>query len=96
MTTERQLTGRLTSEPLGVVLDGPEDGSPVSQTPVDDGVAGQEVRHGGRVEISTCETEPEPCQNLNQNRSLTQNSVFSLCPQSQKEKLILHDETFSS
>lgn len=44
-------TGR-TSEPLGVVLDGPEDGSAVSQTSVDDGVAGEEVRHGGRVKVS--------------------------------------------
>lgn len=43
----------LTSQPLGVVLDGPEDRALVPQAPVDDGVAGQEVRHGGRVKIPT-------------------------------------------
>lgn len=41
-----------TSEPLGVVLDGPKDGSALPQASVDDGVTGQEVGHGGRVEIS--------------------------------------------
>ena len=44
---------RPTSEPLGVVLDGPEDGPALTQTSVDDGVAGQEVGHGGRVEVSS-------------------------------------------
>lgn len=41
-----------TSEPLGVVLDGPQDGAVIAKTTVDDSVAGQEVGHGGRVEIT--------------------------------------------
>lgn len=45
---------RLTSQPLGVVLDGPEDGPPLRpKAAVNDGVAGQEVRHRGRVEVTT-------------------------------------------
>lgn len=42
-----------TSEPLGVVFDGPEHRSAFAQAPVDDGVAGKEVRHGGWIEVSS-------------------------------------------
>lgn len=44
------LDGSVTSEPLGVVLDGPE-GRVVSETSVDHRVDGQEVRHGGREQV---------------------------------------------
>lgn len=44
-----------TSEPLGVVLDRSKDRASLSsQAAVDDRVAGQEISHGGRVEVPPC------------------------------------------
>lgn len=45
--------GTLTSQPFGVVLDGTQNGAALPQTSVNHRIARQEVRHGGRVEITT-------------------------------------------
>lgn len=45
----------LTSQPLGVVLDSAQDSAALSETSVNHSVTCQEVRHGGRVKIPTCE-----------------------------------------